>query len=69
MIVTVKIVGDRGYIKKGVIGVGFGAWGRAGSIKVQLGLPDFPKSVSEIEWRGITADKIVDIDTNAPRKK
>ena len=69
MIVTVKIVGDRGYIKKGVIGVGFGAWGRAGSIKTQLGLPDFPKSVSEIEWRGLMADKVVDIDTNASRKK
>jgi len=68
MKVTVKIVGDKGYIEKGVIGVGFGAWGRAGSIKVQLGLPDFPKSLPQEEWRNITADKIVDVDTNAPRK-
>lgn len=69
MIVTVKVVGDKAYIKKGVIGVGFGAWGRAGSIKVQLGLPDFPKSVSEHEWRGIDADKILEVDTEARKKR
>lgn len=65
MIVTVKVLGDQAYIKKGAIGVGFGAWGRAGSIRVQLCLSNFPKSVSEIEWRGIIADKVVEIDTNA----
>lgn len=68
MLVTVKIVGDKGYIKKGVIGVGFTAWGRAGSMKVQLGLPDYPKSLPEEEWRNITADRIVDVETNTPRK-
>lgn len=68
MKVTVKVVGDKAYIKKGVIGVGFGAWGRAGRIKVQLGLPDFPKSVSEHEWRGIVADKIVEIDTERTQR-
>lgn len=65
MKVTVKVLGDQAYIKKGSIGVGFGAWGRAGSIRVQLELPHFPKSVSELEWRGIIADKVVEIDTNA----
>ena len=68
MKVMVKVVGDKAYIKKGVIGVGFGAWGRAGSIKVQLGLPDFPKSVSEHEWRGIIADKILEIDTDRRKR-
>lgn len=52
--ILVKIVDGVGYIKKGSIGRGFGAWGRAGRIKVTLGLSDFPKSVTPEEWERLT---------------
>lgn len=59
--VAVKIIDGVGYIKKGSIGIGFGAWGRAASIKKQLGLADYPKSVEEQEWQKLTGEvKLVD---------
>jgi hypothetical protein len=63
MKVTVKIIDGKGYFVKGSIGRGFGAWGRAGSIKVQLGLSDLPTSLPEKEWAKLTADKIVEVET------
>jgi hypothetical protein len=64
MKVDVKIIAGEGYIKKGTLGVGFGAWARAAKIRDQLGLGGFPKSVSAEDWRGLNADKIRIVDTN-----
>lgn len=64
--VSVKIVytdgKPYGFIKKGSIGRGFGAWGRAGRIRAQLGLADFPKSLEESAWQSLHSDKIENVN-------
>ncbi len=61
MKITVKIIDNIGYIKKGSIGVGFGAWSRAARIRDTLKLVDFPKSLEEEQWRALTAHRIEDV--------
>ena len=64
MKVDVKIIAGVGYIKKGTLGVGFGAWSRAAKIRNQLSLAGLPKSVSAEDWRELKADKISTVDTD-----
>ena len=61
MTVTVKIIEKKGYIKRGAIGVGFGAWSRAARIRNALQLKDLPTSLPEEEWRNLTAERIEDV--------
>ncbi len=58
---TVKIINNIGYIKKGSIGAGFGAWSRAAKIRDKLNLSRMPISLPEDQWRALTADKIEDV--------
>ena len=58
---TVKIIDDKGYIKKGAIGVGFGAWSRAARIRNALKLSEMPISLPEEEWQALTAHRMEDI--------
>ncbi len=58
---TVKIIDNVGYIKKGSIGRGFGAWSRAAKIRDELKLTDMPVSIPEDQWRSLTADRIEDV--------
>ena len=60
----VKIVGNKGYIKQGSIGIGFGAWGRAASIRIQLRLSDFPVSLEKNKWEALSFERIVEIDSS-----
>jgi len=62
MKVTVKIINNIGYIKKGSIGIGFSAWSRAAKIRDCLTLTDFPTSLPEDQWRSLTADRIEDVN-------
>ena len=70
---TVKIIKeglkDIGYIKKGSIGVGFGAWSRAAAIRDNLKLAGFPKSLPEDEWRNLNADRIEETTTERQGKR
>ena len=59
--VTVKIIDNKGYIKRGAVGVGFGAWSRSGRIKKALALPQLPTSLPIEEWRALTADRMEDV--------
>ena len=61
MTITVKIIENIGYVKKGSFGVGFGAWSRAARIRDHLQLSDLPRSVSEEHWRSLTAHRIEDV--------
>ena len=61
MTVTVKIIDNIGYIKKGAIGAGFGAWSRAARIRDRLELSDMPRSLPEHQWRQLTASRIEDV--------
>ena len=58
---TVKIINDIGYIKKGSIGRGFGAWSRGAKIRDVLKLSSMPVSLPEEDWRRLTADRIEDV--------
>jgi hypothetical protein len=46
----IKIIGDKGYILKGSIGIGFGAWGRAAWLRNTFKLADYPTSVQPEVW-------------------
>ena len=59
--VTVKIIDSKGYIKRGAVGVGFGAWSRSGRIKKALNLAGLPTSLPIEEWRALTAHRIEDV--------
>ena len=61
--VSVKVINDKGFIQQGSIGIGFGAWARAASIRDQIGLSDFPQSVSQKKWASLNAP-IVDVDAS-----
>ena len=54
----IKIIDNIGYIQKGAIGIGFGAWGRAWELKRMLQLADYPVSLPLDEWLALTADPI-----------
>ena len=58
---TVKIIDGVGYVKKGSIGRGFGAWSRAAKIRDKLKLSRMPISLPEEQWRNLTADRIEDV--------
>lgn len=63
--VSVKIVytdgKPYGFITKGSIGCGFGAWARAARIRDQLGLGDFPKALEESAWKNLHSDMIKNV--------
>ncbi len=61
MKVTVKIIDNIGYIKKGAIGRGFGAWSRAAKIRDTLKLSRMPVSLPEEQWRRLTAERFADV--------
>jgi hypothetical protein len=67
MTVTVKIIENVGYIKKGSLGAGFGAWSRAARIRDKLNLNDLPRSVTEDHWRSMTAQRIEDVSLGSQR--
>lgn len=63
--VSVKVIDNKGFIKQGSIGIGFGAWGRAASIRDQIGLSDVPQSVPKKEWDTLNGT-IVEVDASIP---
>tara|TARA_R110002153_G_scaffold36023_11_gene106905 strand:+ start:5028 stop:5240 length:213 start_codon:yes stop_codon:yes gene_type:complete len=56
--IYVKIIDNTGYIIKGVIGIGGGAWKRAATIRNEFKLTDMPVSLQAEEWHALTADRI-----------
>ena len=63
--VSVKVIDNKGFIQQGSIGIGFGAWSRAASIRDQIGLSDVPQSVTKREWDNLNG-AIVEVDTSIP---
>ena len=63
--VSVKVIDDKGFIQQGSIGIGFGAWTRAASIRDQIDLSDFPQSVTQKKWDSLNAP-VVEVDTSIP---
>ena len=54
----IKIVDNIGYIQKGAIGIGFGAWSRAWEIRQMFTLDDYPVSLPLEEWLALTTAPI-----------
>ena len=54
--IQVKVINNRGFIIHGAIGVGFGAWSRAGYIQKYCSLTELPQSVSRKEWLALDAE-------------
>ena len=63
--VSVKVIDNKGFIQQGSIGIGFGGWARAASIRDQIGLSDFPQSVTKKKWDSLDAT-IVEVDASIP---
>ena len=63
--VSVKVIDDKGFIQQGSIGIGFRAWARAASIRDQIGLSDFPQSVTQKKWGSLNAP-VVEVDASIP---
>ena len=61
MTVVVKIIDNKGYIARGAIGVGFGAWSRAARIRNALQLTELPVSVPPEEWQKLTAERLEEV--------
>lgn len=57
--IQVKELNNHGFIIHGALGVGFGAWSRAGYIQKYCSLKEVPKSISREEWIALDAKTVL----------